>query len=227
MHLPTSGGFKYIVQGCCTLSHWPEFRCLRMETAHTLSEWIYQDVLCWWGTLSKIITDNGPAFVKACEQLSKKYHINHICISGYNSQANGLVKQPHFDIQQALFKAALGNQSHWSQSTYSVFWADCITTQHHMGCSLYFATTGTHPIFLIDIVKVSYLIPPPDAPLSSTELIANRALTLQKQHDQVMKLHSCILHTFRPQSISNRTMLTLSRTSTFNLVILFSPIIQP
>ena len=25
MHLPTSGGFKYIVQGCCTLSHWPEF----------------------------------------------------------------------------------------------------------------------------------------------------------------------------------------------------------
>ena len=73
MHLPASGGFKYIVQGRCTLSHWPEFRCLRAETAHTLSEWIYQDVLCRWGTLSEIVTDNGPAFVKACEQLSKKY----------------------------------------------------------------------------------------------------------------------------------------------------------
>ena len=92
MHLPASRGFKYIVQGCCTLSHWPEFRCLRVETAHTLSEWIYQDVLCWWGILSEIVTDNGPAFVKACQQLSKKYHINHIHISGYKMRANSLVK---------------------------------------------------------------------------------------------------------------------------------------
>ena len=58
-----------------------------------------------------------------------------------------------------------------------------------MGCSLYFATTGTHPILPIDIVEASYLLPPPDAPLSSMELIANRALTLQKRHDQVTKLH--------------------------------------
>ena len=109
MHLPTSGGFKYIIQGHWTLSHWPEFRCLCVKTQHTLSKWIYQDVLCQWGTLSKIITDNGPAFVKACEQLSKKYHINHIHISGYNSWANSLVEWPHFNVWQALFKAALGN----------------------------------------------------------------------------------------------------------------------
>ena len=62
--------------------------------------------------------------------------------------------------------------------------------QRRMGCSLYFATTGTHPILPIDIVEASYLLPPPDAPLSSMELIANRALTLQKRHDQVAKLHS-------------------------------------
>ena len=151
MHLPISGGFKYIVQGHCTLSHWPEFQCLQAETTHTLSEWIYQDVLCWWGTLSKIVTDNGPAFVKACEQLSKKYHVNHICISGYHSWANGLVERPHFNVRQALFKVALGDQSCWSQSAYSVFWADRITMQCHMGCSPYFATTGTHPILLIDL----------------------------------------------------------------------------
>ena len=114
MHLPASGGFKYIVQGRCALSHWPEFRCLRVETAHTLSEWIYQDILCRWGTLSEIVTDNGTAFVKACKQLSKKYHVNHIRISGYNSRANGLVERPHFDVRQALFKAALGDQSRWS-----------------------------------------------------------------------------------------------------------------
>ena len=190
MHLPISGSFKYIVQSCCTLSHWLEFKCLQAETAHTLGKWIYQDILCWWGTLSVIITNNGSAFVKACEQLSKMYHINHIHISGYNLWVNGLVKWPHFNVQQALFKVALGDQSCWSQSAYSIFWADCIMTQHHMGCSLYFAITGTHPILLIDIIEASYLIPPPNAPLSTTDLIANGALTLQKWHDQVVKLHS-------------------------------------
>ena len=93
-------------------------------------------------------------------------------------------------IQQALFKVALGDQLHRSQSAHSVFWADHIMTWCCMGCSPYFTTTGTHPILLIDIVETSYLIPPPDAPLSSTELIANRALTLQKWHNQVAKLHS-------------------------------------
>ena len=63
-------------------------------------------------------------------------------------------------------------------------------TQHHMGCSLYFEITGIHPILLIDIIEASYLIPPPNAPLSTRDLIANRALTLQKWHDQVVKLHS-------------------------------------
>ena len=70
---------------CKGLLHSLSLTRIHAEMVHTLSEWIYQDILCWWGTLSEIITDNGPAFVKACEQLLKKYHINHIHISGYNS----------------------------------------------------------------------------------------------------------------------------------------------
>ena len=33
MHLPRSGAFEYIVQGCCSLTHYPEFRMLQKETA--------------------------------------------------------------------------------------------------------------------------------------------------------------------------------------------------
>ena len=34
MHLPKSGGFKYLVQGRCLLMHYPEYRILRTETAN-------------------------------------------------------------------------------------------------------------------------------------------------------------------------------------------------
>ena len=46
MHLPRSGRFAYIVQGRCSLTGYPEFRMLRKETAQSLGDWIFQDVLC-------------------------------------------------------------------------------------------------------------------------------------------------------------------------------------
>ena len=49
-----------------------------------------------------------------------------------------------------------------------------------MGCSPYFTTTSTHPFLPLDIAEATYLLPPPDAPLSSTNLIAWRTITLQK-----------------------------------------------
>ena len=59
-----------------------------------------------------------------------------------------------------------------------------------MGCSLYFATTGTHPLLPLDIAKATYLLPPPDAPLSSTDLIAWRAVALQKHQSHLAALAS-------------------------------------
>jgi hypothetical protein len=82
---------------------------LRAETARTLGDWIYEDILCRWGSLRDIITDNGPAFFKVTEYLSKCYHINHIWISSYNSQANGTVERSHFDVRQSLFKVVDGD----------------------------------------------------------------------------------------------------------------------
>src|SRR5882672_9728441 len=109
------------------------------------------------------------------EYLTKKYHIRHIRISGYNSRANGIVERSHFDVQQALFKAASGNASKWSEVAYSVFWADRVTVRRRMGCSPYFAVTGTHPLLPFDIAEASYLLPPPDTVLLTTDLIAHHA----------------------------------------------------
>ena len=98
MHLPHSGGHSYIVQGRCFLTHYPEFRTLRRETAQALGNWIFQDVICRWGTLVEIVSDNGKPFVAALGYLKKKYHVKHIRISGYNSCANGIVEWAHFDV---------------------------------------------------------------------------------------------------------------------------------
>jgi hypothetical protein len=193
MHMPTSGGYKYIVQAHCSLSHYPEYRALRSETAKTLGDWIYENLLCRWGALSEIVTDNGPAFVKAAGYLCKKYRINHIRISGYNSQANGTVERPHFDVRQSLFKASDGDQTKWSGAIHSVFWAERVTVRRRLGVSPYFAVTGTHPLLPLDIAEATYLLPPPTSMLSTTDLIARRAIELQKRRSQVQRLYDNVL----------------------------------
>ena len=46
MYLPKSGGFKYFVQGHCSLAHFPEYDSLHMETVKTIGDWIFEDILC-------------------------------------------------------------------------------------------------------------------------------------------------------------------------------------
>jgi len=89
-----------------------------------------------------------------------------------------------------LFKAASDDASKWASVAYSVFWADRVTIRKRMGCSPYFAVTGTHPLLPFDITEASYLLPPPNSILSTTDLIARRAIALQKRREHLTTLHS-------------------------------------
>jgi hypothetical protein len=188
MHMPTSSGYKYIVQGRCSLIYWPEWAMLQAENAKSLAKWILHDIIYRWGLLLEIVTDNGPAFLKALKYLEKHYHIKHIRISGYNSRANGLVERSHFEVREAIFKACDGDENKWSNTADSIFWAERVTIRRRMGCSPYFAATGTQPLLPIDIAEANYLLPAPDSPLSTTDLITRRAITLQKRREQLATL---------------------------------------
>jgi hypothetical protein len=66
-----------------------------------------------------------------------------------------------------------------------------------MGCSPYFAVTGLHPLIPLDIFKATYLQPPPTSLLSSTNLIACRAIALQKHEEDLNCLHSKVFEACR------------------------------
>jgi hypothetical protein len=124
------------------------------------------------------------------EYLSKRYHPNHIRISGYNSRANGTVEHSHFDIRQSLFKVVDSDQKRWSLGVYSVFWAERVTTRKRMGCSPYFAVTGAHPILPFDIAEATYLQPPPISVMSTTDLISRCTIAVQKRSANISQLYS-------------------------------------
>ena len=190
MDMPASNRLKYLARARCTLISFVEARALRRETGRALMQWLFQDLLCRWGCVTEIVTDNGTPWIKALDNLAKNYGIRHIRISGNNSRANGLIERPHFDMRQALFKAANGDQSKWSQYLHHVLWADHITIRRRLGCSPYFAATASHPVLPLDIAEATYLVPAPDSLISSEDLIGARARALARRQSDLSRIHS-------------------------------------
>ncbi|KAL5477002.1 hypothetical protein ACEPAI_3188 [Sanghuangporus weigelae] len=191
--MPKSGGFRYIVHARCSLTAYPEFRLLREETGRTVGQFIFQNLLCRYGACPELVTDNGTPFVAALDYLKTQYHINHIRISSYNSRANGLVEHRHFDIQEALIKAADGNDKRWSDHADSVFWAERITINKATGMSPYYMAHGVEAVLPFDLAEATYLAPPLDSPVSTSELIVIRAKQLQKRPEELDRIARLVM----------------------------------
>jgi len=122
MFMPPAGGYRYIVQARDSLTAWPKWRALRTETAHTLAAFIFKEILCRWGAVEEIVTDNGTAFIAALDLLADHHSIQHIRISAYNSRANGIVERQHRTIRESLVKACGGDITKWPTILPHIFW---------------------------------------------------------------------------------------------------------
>jgi hypothetical protein len=174
MYIPRTSGYRYIVQAHCSLSSYPEHWKLCKENGSTIGVFIFKEILCRWGVLEEIITDNGPAFVEALSWLAEQYGIHHIRISPYNSQVNGIVERRHLDVREAIMKVCDREERKWLTATHTIFWAECITTHKALRHSTYYIAHGVKPLLPFDLAKATYMVPPQLA-MSTTELIALRA----------------------------------------------------
>jgi hypothetical protein len=194
MHMtPASNGYKFIAHGRDGLMSYVEGRALKQETGRAIALWLYEDILCRWGGLRVIATDNGAPFRSALDWIEKKWGICHITISPYNSQANGAVERPHWDIRQMLYKATgAENTSQWYWFFHAVLWADRVSVRKRLGCSPYFLLTGAHPILPLDAKEATWLVDPPIGVITEEELIGMRARALAKHRIHVEQMRQRI-----------------------------------
>ena len=189
---PKSNGCGYIIHGRCGMSSWMEGRAVRSENGKTIADWLFEDIICRWGCITEIVTDNGGPYRSAVAWLEQKYGIKGIKISSYNSKANGKIERPHWDVRQMLYKATDGNLSKWYWFFHHVMWADRVSIRKGTGCSPFFMVTGAHPILPLDIQEATWLVELPDRVLSTSELIGYRARALAKHRQHVIEMRERI-----------------------------------
>ena len=200
MFMPKTGNYRYIIHARCAMISYPEARAITSDSTKVITDFVVTDLLCRWGGISEIVTDNGAALVAVAEDLAKRYGINSIKISGYNSQANGVIEAKHFDLREAIMKTCRGNESRWRLVLPQVLWAERVTVRKATGFSPYYMAHGVHPVLPFDIVESTYLSPPQDFGMTTEDLVALRAQQLAKRPEDLARIRESVTE-FRRQNL--------------------------
>jgi len=185
MLMPRAQGFRYIVAARDDLSLAAEGRALRKASAANLAKFFWEEIICRYGAIGEVVTDNGPEIKGAFEELTRRYGIPHIRISAYNSKANGVVERGHFITREGIVKSCEGNINQWPTKVHHAFFADKCIIRKSTGFSPFYLLYGVDPVLPFDLVEATYLVHGFQSGMTTEELLALRIRQLEKRPDDI------------------------------------------
>ena len=185
LFMPVCQGYRYIVAVRDDLSGASEGRALRKLSSRSVANFFWEEILCRYGMVYQVTTDNGPEIQKAFRDLTELYGIPQITISPYNSRANGVVERGHFTIREALVKMCKGDINKWPRLVHHAFFADRITVRRQTGYSPYFLLYGTEPLLPFDLAEASFMSEAYHPGMTAEELLIARIQQLQKKPEDI------------------------------------------
>lgn len=145
---------------------------MKQATASNLAKFFWEEILCRYGAVGQVITDNGSEVKGAFTQLMDRYGIPQISISAYNSKANGVMECGHFTIREALLKVCKESVSQWPDHVAHTFFADKVTVRRATGFSPYNLMFGTDPVLPLDLTESTFLVDSFQHGMSTADLLA-------------------------------------------------------
>jgi hypothetical protein len=101
----TTKGNRYIVVASDYLTKWPEARATQDQTAPTIANFVYEDIICRHGCPTELLSDQGPSFrSELMEEFCNIMEIRHKLSSPYHPQTNGLVERFNRTLCESLAK---------------------------------------------------------------------------------------------------------------------------
>lgn len=185
MIMPKSHGKTQIVAARDDLTGYIEARMISTAKARTVAAFIWEDIICRWGAIEVITTDNGTEFVGAAvKELVEKYGIHQITISPYNSRASGVVERGHRTFREALVRSC-DNPLEWPRMFHHTLWAERVTIRAATGYSPFYLVMGYQPFLPIDAAQLTFAWDAKAMP--HEDLVAERARLLARKEKDVKR----------------------------------------
>ena len=185
MEMPTAKGFKHIVAARDDLSRSSEGRSLKNKKAKSVAAFFFEQILCRYGAVGEVVTDNGSEFKEAFQHLMDRYKLPQIRISSYNSKANGVVERGHFIIRESILKTCGANVDKWPDYVHHAFFTDRVTISQSTGFSPYYLLYGVEPVLPFDLAEMTLLVDGFHSGMSTADLLALRIKQLSKKPEDL------------------------------------------
>ncbi|XP_057807026.1 uncharacterized protein LOC131021733 [Salvia miltiorrhiza] len=121
---PKSKNYKYILVAVDYVSKWVEAKATARNDAHTVAEFLKEQVFERFGVPKILISDQGSHFCNATiRALNKKAGVTHKVTTTYHPQANGQAEISNREIKSILEKVVHPNRKDWSNLLGDALWA--------------------------------------------------------------------------------------------------------
>ena len=156
VHMPSSGGYKYIVFARDDLSGWLEGRALTSASSKSVAKFLQEDVFARHGCPRKVVVDGGGENKGFVEDLLEACLVKRVEISAYHPQSNGLVERGHDAMINSLSKYCQGQQGKWYQYLPLALWADRVSIRRSTGYSAFRLLYGRDCVLPVEFAVSSW-----------------------------------------------------------------------
>ena len=143
----THTGSRYVIFAVDFLSRWVEAKAVRNADAASAATFLYEDVICRYGTPETLQSDNGSHFInEIITNLNTILGIHHKRSTPYYPQSNGRVERVVGTIKTSMKKAVdeLG-----ADSNEKIPWTGCLAAVLWVYRCTAHSTTRVSPAFLV------------------------------------------------------------------------------
>src|SRR6266540_1719465 len=146
----TPKGNRYIIVAVEYLSKWQEAKAVTEANALSISNFLYQYIICRFGCFTHLHTDRGTEFVnEIVEKLTEKFRVKHHRSTPYRPQANGLVKRFNKSLCDSLAKL-VDESAEWDIFVEPALWAHRTSINSSTQLSSFMIVYGLQPQFPAD-----------------------------------------------------------------------------
>ncbi|GLJ17131.1 hypothetical protein SUGI_0296430 [Cryptomeria japonica] len=152
IHPLSSNGHKFIITATEYFTKWIEAVPLTQVTGKQIATFILNYIICRYGILVSIITDNGCPFKNqdVCE-LCDHFHISHHFSTPYYLQGNGQAEASNKTILKILKKTVDDASRNWHIQLNLALWAYRTSVHTPTGATPYSLVYGTEAILPIEV----------------------------------------------------------------------------
>ena len=194
--MPNWKGYNGIVAAKDDLTGISEAKAIKDKTSHTLAAFL-MELICRYGIMGQVTTDNGPEVRDAFALLVKKMGIPHITITPYNKHTNGKVERGHYTLREAIVRSCPrdedGNIIDWVSRLPLALLADRVTVSSVTGFLPFYLLHGVDPVLPFDLMEATLLVDGFKPDMTTEDLLALRIRQLEKREADMEKAKQTLI----------------------------------